>query len=96
MMKMNGRPSGPMEMMCEMMGKMGGAQPNTGAFPAELCHMFEEWVAHLENEIIEKNAGTSNAQVETVMEQLGIGKESAIYLIARLAVKDKLKLSISI
>ena len=96
MMKMNRGSNNPLEMMCEMMGQMGRADGGGARLTPELTQLFEEWVAHLENEILEKNRGNQNVGLDVLMEQLGLSKESVICLIARLATRNKVALTISI
>jgi len=97
MMNMMGGGEGknPMDMCRRMMGSMRRENTELGLITPELQRLFEEWVAHLENEILEKNTDQEGVEIETLMEQLQLSKESVVYLVARLASSGKLKLTIN-
>lgn len=93
-MMSGGEGKSPMDMCRRMMASMRGGTNELGLITPELQHLFEEWVAHLENEILEKNRDQNELEVETLMEQLQLSRESVVYLIARLAASGRLRLLI--
>lgn len=94
MMKgMMGEGFNPMEMCRGMVGSITkSAEMATYATP-ELRMLFEEWMAQLEAEVLEFLKGREAVVPEDVAGHFKLSKESAIFLLSRLAREGKIKIN---
>ncbi len=84
----------PMEMCRGMVGSITrSAEMATYATP-EIRALFEEWVAQIESEVLEFLKGRATATPEDVAAHLKLSKDSAIFLLSRLARDGKITISV--
>jgi hypothetical protein len=95
MMKgMMGEGFNPMEMCRCMIGSITrSAEMATYATP-ELRALFEEWLGQIETEIIEFLKGREAVAPGNVAEHFKLSKESAVFLLSKLAREGKIKISV--
>ncbi len=94
MMKgMMGEGFNPMEMCKSMVDSIAkSAEMATYATP-ELRALFEEWLGQIEAEILEFLKGREAIAPETVAEHFKLSKESAVFLLSKLACEGKINIS---
>lgn len=94
MMKgMMGEGFNPMEMCGCMIGSITkSAEMATYATP-ELRTLFEEWLGQLDVEVLEFLKGRETASPEDVADHFKLSKESAVFLLSKLAQEGKVRLS---
>jgi len=70
-----------------------GSQTLALATP-EVQGLFEEWVVQIEQEILNTLGSGGATDIDTLAKNITMSKESAVYLIARLASANAVDLSI--
>jgi RNA binding exosome subunit len=81
--------------MCEkMMNSMNQSRELATFATPEIRGLFEEWVLQLDNEVIELIKKTKSTSPEEVANHLKISKDSAVYIISRLAQKGILSVTV--
>jgi hypothetical protein len=95
MMKgMMGEGFNPMEMCKGMIGSITkSAEMATYATP-ELRALFEEWLGQIETEIVEFLEGREAVAPEDVAEHFKLSKESAVFLVSKLAREGKVEINV--
>jgi hypothetical protein len=95
MMKgMMGEGFNPMEMCKGMIGSITkSAEMATYATP-ELRALFEEWLGQIEAEIFEFLKDREAVAPENVAEHFKLSKESAVFLLSKLAREGKIKIRV--
>jgi hypothetical protein len=90
-----GAGTNPMDMCRNMMSSMNKkSELHTIATP-EIQGMFEEWLQQINTEILEFLKGKSSISIEEIAEHLKISKQSAIYLVSRLAQNENIEIKIN-
>ena len=94
MMKgMMGEGFNPMEMCKGMIGSVTKAAEMATYATPELRALFEEWLGQIEAEIIEFLGKGEAVTPEAVAEHFKLSKESAVFLISKMARAGKIKIS---
>lgn len=97
MKKMMGGGGPPMEMCMSMCKQMTQSIERTGEMAAyatpELRGLFETWLEEVEQEAMKFVAEKDSVSAHALAEKLGISRESAIFIIARLAKSGKVEAS---
>ena len=90
----------PMPRMMAMCAEMLSSMERTAGMAAfatpELQGMFREWREGLEGEALSSLAKDGATDVDVLAARLGITRESAIHLAAVLALKGKVRLSLTV
>jgi len=94
MMKgMMGEGFNPMEMCRGMVGSSTKSAEMAIYATPELRALFEEWLGQIEAEILDFLKGREAVAPENVVEDFKLSKESAVFLLSKLAREGKIKIS---
>jgi predicted HTH transcriptional regulator len=85
----------PMDMCKEMMSNLSKSRDIATYATPEVRQLFEEWVAQVDDEILDIIKSEKDISPEKIAEKLKISKESALYFLTRLAQKGKVSINIS-
>lgn len=84
----------PMDMCRKMMTSINHSSELATYATPEIRGLFEEWIAQLDNEVLEFVKKNKLINPEDVAEYLKISKDSAVYLLSRLAQKGTITFSV--
>ncbi|MEW6721440.1 MAG: helix-turn-helix domain-containing protein [Thermodesulfobacteriota bacterium] len=94
MMKgMMGEGFNPMEMCRGMVGSVTRSAEMAAYATPELRGLFEEWLGQIEAEILEFLKGKDTVTPEEVAERFKLSKESAVFLVSKLARDGQIRIS---
>ncbi|HBE78771.1 MAG TPA: hypothetical protein DDW65_13495 [Firmicutes bacterium] len=84
----------PMDMCKKMMSSINQSSELATFATPEIRGLFEEWVGQLDNEVLDFVKKTKLTNPDQVAAHLKISKDSAVYLLSRLAQKGKISFSV--
>jgi len=80
----------PMDMCQKMMSSVGKSSEMAAYATPELRGLFEEWLAQMEDEILQFIRENGTADAQKTAEHFKLSKESAAYCLSRLAQKGRI------
>ena len=84
----------PMSMCQKMMSNISRSSELATYATPEIRGLFEEWIAQLDNEVLDFVKKTKSTDPDQVAAHLKISRESAVYLLSRLAQKGIISFSV--
>lgn len=90
---MMGEGFNPMEMCRGMIGSVTKSAEIASYATPELRGLFEEWLGQIEVEILDFLKGRDTASPEDVANHFKLSKDSAIFLLSKLAREGKIRIS---
>ncbi|HEX3045739.1 MAG TPA: helix-turn-helix domain-containing protein [Bacillota bacterium] len=84
----------PMEMCKKMMSSINQSNELATFATPEIRGLFEEWVGQLDNEVLDFVKKTKSTNPDELAVHLKISKDSAVYLLSRLAQKGVISFSV--
>jgi hypothetical protein len=84
----------PMDMCKKMMSSINQSSELATFATPEIRGLFEEWVGQLDNEVLDFVKKTKSTDPDQVAAHLKISRESAVYLLSRLAQKGIISFSV--
>jgi hypothetical protein len=85
----------PLEMSRELIAAISHSYELATYSTPELRTLFNDWLSEIENEIMEFLKDRQRVDPDEVAEHLRIGRESAIFIISKLAREGKINMQAS-
>jgi predicted HTH transcriptional regulator len=90
----DGNGESPMSMCHKMMSNISRSNELATYATPEIRGLFEEWIAQLDAEVLDFVKQTQSTNPEKLAEHLKLSKDSAIYLLSRLAQRGKVSMEL--
>ena len=84
----------PMEMCKKMMSSINQSSELATFATPEIRGLFEEWIGQLDHEVIDFVKQTKSTNPDELAAHLKISKDSAVYLLSRLAQRGVISFSV--